>query len=155
MTGLQTAILAQLQKGLPIVPRPFEELGKLTGCSEQEALDTVRALVEDGAIRKFGAFINHYAAGFAANAMVAWDVPEERLEAVGQSFSQYKNISHCYARPRSEKWPYRLYTMIHCRTKQDVENLAKELSEKEGITNFKVLFSAKEYKKVNRWLEGK
>ncbi len=152
MTEKETAILSQLQKGLPVVSRPFEELAKIAGCAEREALDIVESFIKDGTIRKFGGFINHYAAGFAANGMVVWNVPESRLEEIGNRFSRYKNVSHCYARPTSEKWPYRLYTMIHCRTRQEVEDAAQGMAKKEGIADYKILFSIKEYKKVNRWL---
>jgi siroheme decarboxylase len=153
MTEHETKILAQLQKGLSVGPRPFCTLAEAAGCTEKEALAIVQSFVRDGTIRKFGGFINHYAAGFLANGMVVWGVSEERLEEIGRRFSQYKNISHCYARPRSDKWPYRLYTMIHCRTSAEVEKLAEEMAQKEGIADYKILFSTKEYKKVNRWLE--
>jgi siroheme decarboxylase len=152
MNQLETTILAELQKGLPMGSRPFCALAEKAGCTEMEALKIVQAFVRDGTIRKFGGFINHYAAGVQANGMVVWDVEESRLVELGERLSAYKNVSHCYARPASEQWPYRLYTMIHGRTRQEVEDQAKEMAKKEGIANYKILFSVKEYKKVNRWL---
>jgi DNA-binding Lrp family transcriptional regulator len=154
MTKQKTTILAELQKGLLVGPRPFCALAEKADCTEREAFAIVQSFMHDGTIRKFGGFINHNAAGFKANGMVVWDVPENLLEEIGKQLSQYKNISHCYARPRSDQWPYRLYTMIHGRSRQEVENAAKEISQKEGIMNYKILFSVKEYKKVNRWLGG-
>jgi len=152
MTNAQSAILAELQKGFPITPRPFLALAQAAGCTEEEALTIVQNFVADGTIRKFGGFLNHYLAGFSANAMVVWDVDETRVVELGKRMSRYKNVSHCYARPKSKAWPYHLYTMIHGKTRDGVEKQAREMSEKEGIKNFKVLFSVKEYKKVNRWL---
>ena len=153
MTEQETIILAELQKGMPVGPRPFCFLAEKANCTEKEALKIVQAFVADGTIRKIGGFINHYAAGFQANGMVVWDVDEKRLEEIGSRLAQYKNVSHCYARPWSEKWPYRLYTMVHGRSRQEVVDQAKEISEKEGIKNYEILFSLKEYKKVNRWLQ--
>ena len=152
MTELEISILTYLQKGLLIGPRPFWALAEKAGCTEQEAIDIVQAFVRNGTIRKFGGFINHYAAGFRANGMVVWEVEESRLGDAGKRLSAYKNVSHCYARPTSDQWPYRLYTMIHGRTRQEVEDQAKEMSEKEDIANYKILFSIREFKKVNRWL---
>jgi DNA-binding Lrp family transcriptional regulator len=152
MTRQETAILTELQKGLPVGPRPFCALAEKAGCTEKEALSIVQALVKDGIIRKLGGFVNHYAAGFEANGMAVWDVEESRLEEAGRKLSAYKNVSHCYARPKSEKWPFRLYTMIHGRSRQEVEEQAKKMSEAQGIPNYKILFSVREYKKVNRWL---
>jgi siroheme decarboxylase len=155
MTEQETIILAELQKGLPVGSRPFCDLAEKAGCTEKKVLKIVQAFVRDGTIRKLGGFVNHYAAGFQANGMVVWDVEERRLEEAGKRLSSYKNVSHCYARPTSELWPYRLYTMIHGRTRQEVERQVKEMSKDEGIANFQILFSVKEYKKVNKWLGAK
>jgi siroheme decarboxylase len=152
LTDKQEAVLSRLQKGFPVSPRPFLALAGEAGCTEQEALDIVQEFQQDGTIRKLGGFINHYAAGFTANGMVVWDVDESRLEELGKKLSAYKNVSHCYARPKSEAWPYRLYTMVHGRSRQEVENAVKAMSKNEGIPGYKILFSTKEYKKVNRWL---
>ncbi len=152
MTKQEIAVLEQLQRGISVGSRPFLELAGKTGCTEQEALDIVQSFIRDGTIRKFGGFINHYAAGFQANGMVVWDVNEDRLEEAGRRLSQHKNVSHCYARPASDQWPYRLYTMVHGHTRQEVDAMVKDMSKKEGIANYKILFSVREYKKVNRWL---
>jgi siroheme decarboxylase len=152
MTRQETIILTELQKGLSSGPRPFCGLAEKGGCTEKEALKIVQGFVRDGTIRKLGGFVNHYAAGFQANGMVVWDVEESRLEKAGERLSGYKNVSHCYARPRSDKWPYRLYTMIHGRSRREVEEQAREMAAAEGIPDYKILFSVREYKKVNRWL---
>jgi len=152
MTQQETIILAELQNGLAVGPRPFCALAEKAGCTEEEAFNAVQALVKNGTIRKLGGFINHIAAGFQANGMVVWDVEENRVEEAGKCLSSYQNVSHCYARPRSEKWPYRLYTMIHGRSRKEVEEQAKEMSAWEGIPNYKIVFSVREYKKANRWL---
>ena len=59
MTEQETKILTELQKGLPVGPRPFCALAEKADCTEKEAFSIVQSFMHDGTIRKFGGFINH------------------------------------------------------------------------------------------------
>ncbi len=51
-------ILAELENGLPLVPEPFEEIGKRLGMTGEEVLGRLEGLRGAGIIRRFRARIN-------------------------------------------------------------------------------------------------
>ena len=106
-------------------------------------------LQDRGVIRRFGATLRHQKSGFEANAMTAWIVDEKRIEEVGQIMASHKEVSHCYRRNPTNSWPYNLYTMIHGLDEASCIATAKRMSEKTGVTKFKLLFSRKELKKTS------
>jgi DNA-binding Lrp family transcriptional regulator len=143
----EMGLLRALQEDLPVCERPYADLALRAGMSEAETLETARRWKESGVIRRMGAFIRHRKAGVNANGMVVWDVPEERIEEAGRAMSARECVSHCYARPRSEKWPFRLYAMMHGATENEVREQARLLSEELHIDKFRILFSLRELKK--------
>ena len=81
--------------------------------------------------------------------MTAWQVDEDRIEAVGQIMASFRAVSHCYRRDPAEGWPYNLYTMIHGKDEADCRNTARKMSEKSGVDTYTLLFSKKELKKIS------
>ena len=98
-------------------------------------------------MRRFAAILFHRKAGFKANGMAVWNVPEEIVDEVGYTLSSYKAVSHCYTRTVNEKWKYNLFSMIHGTSKEEVEQIAKKMSEETGIKDYTILYSTVEFKK--------
>jgi len=147
ITDLDRAAVRVLQRDLPIVEQPFAELAHEAGVSETELLDRAASLLESGVMRRYAAVLRHQRAGFLANAMVCWQVESERIDAAGEALAAHPAVSHCYQRPASPDWPYPLYTMVHCRDEAELERTISELAASANLTTFRVLRSAKEYKK--------
>ena len=91
-------------------------------------LARVRELAANGTIRRFGAIVNHRQVGFVANALTAWAVPVERLDAVGAAFAASPAVSHCYRRALQPGWPYALYAMVHAKSSEELADRIRELS---------------------------
>lgn len=140
-------LIVELQKDLPLVPRPFAELGERVGLSEAQVLERVRAWQETGALRRVGAALRHRAVGYAANAMIVWRVPGERMGEVGERFAALPEVTHCYEREVQPQWPYNLYTMVHAKTEEECLALAARLAEMVGVDEYDVLSSYAELKK--------
>ena len=98
-------VIGLIQGDLPLNERPFAELAERAGLSEEAFLERIRPLEERGVIRRFGATLRHQEAGFNSNAMVAWRVPEERIEAVGEAMAGFRAVTHCYRRDPAGSWP--------------------------------------------------
>jgi len=145
----EKALIRLLQDDLPITPRPFEELGKQLGLSEGEVLRKIKDLKARGLIRRFGAAVRHREMGFIANAMVVWQVDPEEAQALGEKMAAYPEVSHCYQRPPLPGWPYRLFTMIHGRGREDCEEVAARMARELGLTDFRLLYSTAELKKTS------
>ena len=106
-------------------------------------------LCKRGVIRRFGATLRHQKTGFTANAMVAWQVKEDRIEEVGEKMASFHQVSHCYRRDPTDTWPYNLYTMIHANDEQSCRQTARKLAETASIDDYTLLFSQEELKKTS------
>lgn len=128
-------------------PFPFKKAAEILGWEVEEVLGRAAALKDAGVIRRFGAALTPAKAGFTANAMVAWEVEKEREEEAADAMSAHPRVSHCYIRPAFEGFPYKLYTMIHGNSPDDLERIIDELSKVSRSTSFRALHSTREFKK--------
>ena len=149
LTSQEQELVRLLQDDIPITPAPFAEIGAMVGMSEDEVVDKVREWLADGTIRRFGAMVRHQRLGYKANAMSAWDVPDERAEEVGRILADASEVSHCYKRPRAEGWNYNMFAMIHAATPEECHKVAAMLAGKIGIEDYELLFSSREFKKIS------
>ena len=99
-------------------------------------------------MRRFAAVMNHRSAGFKANAMGVWAVPEDRLGEIGPQMAGFAAVSHCYRRPTYDDWPYTVFTMVHGRSARDCEATIEAIRSETGIEEHALLWSVKEYKKT-------
>ncbi|MDM8538900.1 Lrp/AsnC family transcriptional regulator [Desulfobacterales bacterium HSG17] len=129
--------------------RPFLEIAQSLDIEEETLLNILQNLCDRGVIRRFGATLRHQKSGFTANAMVAWEIPEDRINEVGEKMACFNEVSHCYRRNPNEQWPYNLYTMIHAKDEGSCRDIAGKLSQETGESNFTLLFSQKELKKTS------
>ncbi|WP_421069733.1 Lrp/AsnC family transcriptional regulator [Pelotomaculum propionicicum] len=142
-------IIKELQNGLPLAVRPYKIIGDRLNMTEKELIDRVRYLIENGFIRRFGAAVRHQDLGFKANAMVVWDVPDERVNDIGVIMAGFREVTHCYQRPRFPNWPYNLFTMVHGRSREECAKIAGFISQAVGIKKYDLLFSTAELKKIS------
>jgi siroheme decarboxylase len=141
------AIIRVLQGDLPSTLTPFTDLARELGWEERVLLARTEKLLNCGIIRRFGAVLRHQRAGFTANAMGVWQVPEEKVEEIGKVMASFREVSHCYQRPTLPDWPFNLFTMIHGRSIKGCQVVMERISKATGIEDYNMLFSQKELKK--------
>ena len=146
---LDKKIISLLQRDIPVDPRPYKIMAEQLGVQEDEIIKRVETMVRNGVIRRFGATLYHQEAGFSANAMVAWVVPEDKIDETGLSMAAFREVTHCYYRMPQKDWKYNLYTMIHGDTREECYDIAGKMSEKTGMENYSLLFSEQEFKKTS------
>ncbi|MEO9307365.1 MAG: Lrp/AsnC family transcriptional regulator [Nitrososphaera sp.] len=140
--------IRELQKDLEIIERPFLKSAQKLGITEEQLLDKARQYEEIGVMRRFAAILRHREVGFTANGMIVWKVPDERIEQVGAKLGAFPQISHCYQRPVYQDWPYNVFSMVHCKSIEEAENMAKEIQKQIDVNEYKILFSSREFKKT-------
>ena len=150
MTELEKKVLGAVQDDIPITRQPFLELSQKLGLSEKTFLETLKKLIDQGVIRRFGATIRHQKSGFEANAMAAWQVQDMEIDRVGRQMATCRTVSHCYCRVTQPQWPYNLYTMIHAANKDACRQTAAQLADQTGVHDYILLFSCRELKKTSR-----
>ncbi len=149
LTELEKKIIASIQEDIAITERPYLEISKALGISEDKLLKTLNDLCQRGVIRRFGATLRHQQTGYNANAMVAWQVDEDRIDKVGEKMAAFRQVSHCYRRNPTDSWPYNLYTMVHAADEDSCRKTAGEMSTAAGVENYTLLFSKEELKKTS------
>jgi len=148
LSELDVRVIRAVQDDLPLVPHPFEECARSQGLSEQQLFDGMADLQRRGHLRRVAAILHHRRAGYAANAMAVWAVPEERAEELGRQMADFASVSHCYQRPVYPDWRFNLFSMIHGRKVGDCEKVVEAIQQATGIEDYAVLYSTKEYKKT-------
>jgi DNA-binding Lrp family transcriptional regulator len=149
LTDLEKKIIGLLQTDIPVVKRPFLEMAKQINITEDQFLTVLNDLNDRGMIRRFGATLKHQNSGFKANAMVAWQVDEDRVEETGNIMAAFQEITHCYRRNPAPGWKYNLYTMVHAANEDECRAIVKKISQAVGQKEYELLFSRKELKKTS------
>ncbi|MDC7711892.1 siroheme decarboxylase subunit beta [Vogesella indigofera] len=127
-------LIAALNEGIALQPRPFASLADACGLAEDEVLQRLQCWIASGVIRRFGMVLRHHELGFRANAMCVWQVPPETRDAIGAALATDPAVTLCYARPsQGAHWPYNLFCMIHARDAASAHAAAQSLAASHGL----------------------
>jgi len=147
LTEKDKEFVRELQKDLKIMPEPFKELADTLGITTPQLFEKIKEYEDIGVMRRFAAILRHRDAGFIANGMVVWKVPDLKIDEVGNKLAAFPQVSHCYRRPVYPDWQFNLFSMVHARTIEAAEKIAMQMSESIGIKDYRILFSSREFKK--------
>ncbi len=142
------ALIKALQGDMPVIPEPYAPAAAQLGQDQGTFLDHLAGMQERGLLRRVAAILYHRRAGFSANGMGVWKVPEEHIHEVGRQMAAVRGISHCYQRPTYADWPYSVFTMAHGRSKEECDAVLDAIAEMTGIEERATLYSSTEYKKI-------
>jgi DNA-binding Lrp family transcriptional regulator len=142
------ATVRATQGPMPAVPEPYAPAAERLGVPVETVLERLESLRERGGLRRVAAILYHRRAGFSANGMGVWAVPEPEILATGKRMAAFRGISHCYERPTYPDWPYSLFTMAHGRSKEECDAILDSIADATGIEQRATLYSSTEFKKV-------
>ena len=141
-------IINLLQRDLPLCHDPFAPLAADLEMSVSSLLSHCRSLLKRGIIRRYGASINHYNAGFKANAMTCWAVPPGQVDLIGRRMAGLRQVSHCYERETNKLWHYNMFAMVHSQSKAACLRVIEKICGDIDISDYVALFSTREFKKT-------
>jgi len=144
---LHIELIKALQENIEPVPEPFAQVVESLGIDYDTLQSEAERLKRGGYMRRFATILRHRKAGFKANAMVVWRVDETKAEELGKKVAAFKAVSHCYLRPTYPNWPYALFSMIHGKSKEEVEAVVEEIAKEIELLEFRYLYSTREFKK--------
>jgi DNA-binding Lrp family transcriptional regulator len=142
------AVIRATQGDLPVIPEPYAPAAAELRIPQEQLLEHMRGMVERRLLRRVAAILFHRRAGYSANGMGVWKVPDERVLELGMEMSQFRGISHCYQRPTYADWPYSVFTMAHGRSKQECDAILDSIAAQTGISERATLYSSTEFKKI-------
>jgi len=148
LSELDIAVIKTLQGDMPVVSEPYAPAAEELGISQDKLLEHLGSMQERRALRRVAAILFHRRAGYSANGMGVWRVPEERILEIGPLMASFRGISHCYQRPTYEDWPYSVFTMAHGRSKEECDAILDSIEERTGIDERTTLYSSTEFKKI-------
>ena len=142
------AVIRATQGHQPVVAEPYTAPAAELGVPVPRLLDHLADMAGRGLLRRVAAILFHRRAGFSANGMGVWKVPDERIAELGPRMAAVRGISHCYQRPTYPDWPYSVFTMAHGRSKDECDAVLDSIADSTGIHERATLYSSTEYKKV-------
>ncbi|MBT3237279.1 MAG: Lrp/AsnC family transcriptional regulator [Rhodospirillaceae bacterium] len=149
LTEHDNLLIAAIADGLPISARPYRDIGDSIGMDEGSVIQSLKGLIDGGVIKRFGLIVRHHELGYRANAMTVWDVPDDRIDELGECLGSFEFVTLCYQRPRRlPEWPYNLFCMVHGRERATVLDQIDQMVDTCGLhdINHDVLFSARRFK---------
>jgi len=148
LSELDYAVIRAAQGPMDVTPEPFAAVATELGISQEALFEHMESMLERRALRRVAAILFHRRAGFSANGMGVWRVPEERILELGPRMASFRGISHCYQRPTYADWPYSVFTMAHGRSKEECDAILDSIAQDTGVDDRRTLYSSTEFKKV-------
>jgi DNA-binding Lrp family transcriptional regulator len=142
------AVIRALQGDMPVIPEPYGPAADELGIEQAKLLEHLEGMKERKLLRRVAAILFHRRAGFSANGMGVWKVPEGRELEYGKRMAAYRGISHCYQRPTYADWPYSVFTMAHGRSKEECDAILDAIAADTGVEERATLYSSTEFKKI-------
>jgi siroheme decarboxylase len=144
------AVVRALQGPMQVTDRPYDAAAEQAGMSPDDFLAHLQGMVDRKLLRRVAAILFHRRAGFSANGMGVWRVPEDEIEETGRRMAAFRGISHCYQRPTYPDWPYSVFTMAHGRSKSECDAILDSIAQECSIAgdDRATLYSSTEYKKT-------
>ena len=140
-------ILKKLPFDFPLTERPYKVIAKEVGLSEDDLIEHLKRLKNEGVIRRIAAILYHRRVSYTHNAMVVWNVKDD-IQKTGKIMASFPEVSHCYERDKGGYWNYNLYTMIHGRSMEECNDIVRRISEKVGVDDYLMFVSKREFKKI-------
>lgn len=122
-------LINRLQRGFPLSSRPYREVGKELGIEEQEVIQRLRRLLEEGALTRLGALLNAPQLG-GQRTLAAVAAPPQRLEEVIAAINRHPEVAHNYER----RHRYNLWFVISSEEPQAIDRVIAEIERETGLT---------------------
>jgi DNA-binding Lrp family transcriptional regulator len=144
------AVIRALQGPMAVRSDAYAPAADELGIPVERMLAHLEGMVGRKLLRRVAAILFHRRAGFSANGMGVWKVPEDQIAEIGPRMAAVRGISHCYRRPTYPDWPYSVFTMAHGRSKEECDAVLDGVAAVCGLAgdDRATLYSSTEYKKV-------
>ncbi len=130
MDELDKKMIDGFQRGVPLVERPYAAIAEKLGVSEDEVIEALKVLKENGALSRVGAVFKPNTVGHSTLAAMA--VEPDRLEDVAAVVSNFDAVNHNYEREHR----LNLWFVVTATDSQGVQQVIEDI---EHMTGIKVL----------------
>jgi DNA-binding Lrp family transcriptional regulator len=129
LDDIDKAILNRIQSDFPITSQPYLAVASELGITEQDVLDRITRLKNEGIIRRIGGNFVPDKLGYVST-LCAARVPEAKIEQFAEVVNRYPGVTHNYRRENS----FNIWFTFIAPSMQEIEQNLQEISEKTGIS---------------------
>ena len=123
-------IINRIQSDFPITSRPYGEIAKELGLSEDEVLKRVQKLKAAGIIRRIGGNFVPGRLGYVST-LCAARVPADKIDLFAATVNQYSGVTHNYLRENQ----YNVWFTFIAPSMQEIEDRLDDIARKTGIND--------------------
>ena len=145
MDKIDKKIINRIQGNFPLTSEPYKQLARELELSEEELLNRLKMLKEEGIIRRLGAVFDSQKLGFCST-LVAMQVPDDKIEETAEVVNAYPGVTHNYLRDAE----YNMWFALIAESPQRIEQILEEIRQKTGVEKIRNLPALELFKiKVN------
>jgi siroheme decarboxylase len=141
LDNIDKELLNEIQQSFPLVIKPFEEIAKRHGLSQDETMKRIQRLKESGILRQLSAIFDTRKLGYKS-ALVAMEIEPSKLEYVANQINRHPGVSHNYERANKFNLWFTLATPPDSNLKDELDKFSKL----DGIKNVRMLPTIKLFK---------
>lgn len=128
---IDKAIINGLQQGFPITTTPYRQVANALGLTEEELINRLQRLLDDGVLSRFGPMYHAEQMGGALT-LAALKVPDERFDEVTEIVNAFPEVAHNYARNHT----LNMWFVLATEKPEQVVAVIHEIERRTGLTVF-------------------
>lgn len=126
MDDIDKRLLNDFQQDIPLTTRPFAKMAENLGVSEDEVINKLQELTDDGTVSRVGPV---FAPGkIGASSLVAMAVPDGRLQDVAEMVNAYPEVNHNYEREHH----YNLWFVLTAANEERLQVILDDIENRSG-----------------------
>ncbi len=129
MDEIDKQIINTLQDGFPICGAPYRQVAAQLELGEQELIDRLQTLLDNGTLTRFGPLYNAEQMGGALT-LAAVKAPKERYDEIAEIINAFPEVAHNYARSHE----LNMWFVIATETPEQVRNTISAIEQQTGLT---------------------
>lgn len=120
-------LLNDFQHSFPLSPTPYADMAAKLGMAEDELLEWLKALQDEGSISRIGAVFRPNRIGVSTLAAMA--VPENKLPAIADLISSYPSVNHNYKREHH----FNLWFVVTAENEMKLNSILSDMEQRSGL----------------------
>ena len=142
MDEIDRRIINTLQVGFPICDAPYQQVAEQLGLTQQELLERLQALLDNGTLSRFGPLYHAELMGGALT-LAAVKAPSERFDEVTDIINAFPEVAHNYARNHA----LNIWFVIATETPEQIRQTLTAIEQQTGLTVYNL-------PKINEYFVG-
>lgn len=147
LTPLEQKLVSLLQEAFPLADDPYGWIAREIGSSRELVLKQLQYFYKSGRLRKICA-LPPMKNKKAQNALLLWQLPEEKSDRAGAALAEFPEIIFCVKRAPSEELPYTLHVLAETDGEDEIEPLIRRMETEIGMWPRRLLMKEKEEKRA-------